>query len=322
MIIRSTIAAALAVAGLATAQSASAACALKTQPIAIKMIVGGGTPPTRFAPTVTAKVNGKTGQFLLDSSSVLNQMSTKFASAQRLTETKAANGTTIVKAGKFEFSGATLSDVPFVTTDRTDVDGVVGQPFLRKLDVEYDLTGLTPSVKLAQAEGCEGVNMAYWAKDGQTYSEMPLEPEDKDIPLTKTEVTINGVKLIAMLDTGAPYTIVTEKAAAKAGVKVGDASVKPLGTSGLAWIGNFSSVKIGDEEIKNAPIEIGRTKDDYYDVLLGMDFLRAHHLYVAKSQQKIFMTYAGLPGVPVFNPHEAAKTGVGMVLHNGAGIQE
>ncbi|MEI9890009.1 MAG: hypothetical protein WDN45_04645 [Caulobacteraceae bacterium] len=66
-------------------------------------------------------------------------------------------------------------------------------------------------------------------------------------------------------------------------------------------------MQIGDEEIANAPLEIGQTSDDFYDVLIGGDFLTAHHLYVANSQQKIYFTYAGLPNVPVFKAHEPGQ---------------
>ena len=310
MKLNSIAVAACATAGLLAAVPASAACSLKTQPIAVKM-TGAIPMVTNGLPMVEVKVNGKTGHFLLDSGSAVNQISAKFAAAQKLTSTKVTDkGPAVATVAKFEFAGATLANVPFASTDRLgEADGVIGQTVLRQGDVEYDLMG--GKVQLAKAEGCEGVAMVYWAKDGQTYSEMPLEPLDKDAPFTKSEVTINGVKLRAMFDSGLPYTTITEKAAAKVGVKPGDPGVKSFGDAAArVWLGAFASVKIGDEEIKNAPLEIVRSDDDSYEVLLGADFFAAHHIYVANSQGKIYLTYSGLPGAPVFMAHTPQPAGM------------
>jgi hypothetical protein len=276
--------------GLLIAQPAMAACSLKTQPITIKLLA--------FRPTVDVKVNGKPATFLLSTVAPVNLVSSKFAAAQKLASAGAgANGATVVKATQFEFAGATLKDVPLVESNAlSDVDGAIGQSILHQGDVEYDLGG--GKVQLAKAEGCDTVDMAYWVKEGQTYYIMPLAPAGNDLA-TKTEVVVNDVKLRATFNTGIPYTIISEKAAEKAGVKVTDQGVKPLDQTGSTktWIGTFADVKIGDEDIKNAPLEITRTNDDY-DVMLGADFFSAHHLYVSNSQQKIFFTAFVPPGPP------------------------
>jgi hypothetical protein len=293
--------------GLLIAQPAMAACSLKTQPIPVKLVA--------FRPTVAVKVNGKPATFLVSSEAPVNLVSSKFAAAQKLASAGAgANGATVVKAASLEFAGASLKDVPLVTSNAlSDVDGVIGQTVLHQGDVEYDLAG--GKVLLAKADGCDQVDMAYWAKDGQTYYIMPLAASDTGT--TRTEITVNGVKLRAAFDTGIPYTTISEKAAEKAGVKVGDQGVKPLDQSSATktWIGSFTNVKLGDEEFKNAPLEIARTTEDY-DVLLGGDFITAHHLYVSNSQQKIFFTTAGpagppgAPAPPVFKVHTPAAIGM------------
>ena len=61
------------------------------------------------------------------------------------------------------------------------------------------------------------------------------------------------------------------------------------------WVATFGSVKIGDEEIKNAKLSIGDTATDAFDVLIGADFFMAHHVYVANSQGKLYFTYSGGP---------------------------
>jgi predicted aspartyl protease len=325
------------------AQPAMAACALSTQPIAV--ILDGGERPV-----VTAKVNGKSGRFLVDSSSAVNQISSKFAASQKLATSQAAGGgPTIAKAPKFEFAGASLSDVPFAVSEKlVDIDGVIGQTLLHQGDVEYDLAppagpagpaaapsggkkgaggpagGFGPAVgtvKLAKAVGCEGANMAYWAKDGDVFYEAALAPPANGAPFTQVDIVVNGVKLRGLLATGKAYTTITVKAAAKAGVKTTDAGVSPLGAGGSVktWKAAFNSVIVGNEEIKNEPLEIDEANDDFYDVLIGADFFSTHHLYVANSQQKIYFTRAGLPG-PTFKVHEQKRPPVGEQLQSGAGI--
>jgi len=329
--------------GWLIAQPAMAACSLATQQIPV--ILDGG-----LRPILMVKVNGKQARFLVDSGSAVDQISSKFAAAQKLPQTKGGGGATVFTVPQFEFAGAALKDAQFVSSDALDVDGVIGQTIRGRADVEYDLgSASTPSpagpaapsagggrgapsgppggfgpalgmVKLAKAEGCEGSNMAYWAKEGDVFYEAPLTPPASGAPYTQTEVTINGAKLRGLLASGVPYTLITKAAAEKAGVKVTDPGVKAF-TKSKAWTAPFASVKVGDEEIKNATLEIGDTSDDFYDVLIGDDYLKTHHLYVANSQKKIYFTYAGRPNAPVFTAHEPKSAAFGMTGHTGGGIQ-
>lgn len=306
-------AAACAALGLLIAQPAAAACSLAAQPIAVKM--------DAQRPMIDVKINGKLGHFLVDSGAAVNLIGGKFAGSLKLTPTKVSDsGPAIVKAQTFEFAGATLKDAPFVISEKLpDVDGVLGQTILHTGDVEYDLAAFgpnsSPSVKLFKAVGCDGVNMAYWAKEGDIFWEAALTASGKDEPFTRVDVIVNGVKLRGVLSSGKFYTTITQKAAARAGVKPGDTGVQPLGSTGKVWMGSFSSVIIGNEETKSAPLEIDQTDDDFYDLLLGADFLSTHHLYVANSQQKIYFTRAGAPGAP-FKVHKAPTIGA---IAGGAG---
>ncbi|MGZ5948251.1 MAG: aspartyl protease family protein, partial [Caulobacteraceae bacterium] len=206
---RMTTAAGCAALGWLIAQPAMAACSLSTQPILVTF--DGGERPM-----VAAKVNGKPGRFLVDSSSAVNQISGKYAASQKLPQSK-AGGATIASAPKFEFAGVALSDVQFAVSDQLGdaADGIIGQTFLHQADVEYDLgrpslpgaaapsTGgrsaspppsfgpAVGTVKLAKAVGCEGANMAYWAKDGDVFYEAALTPLANGAPFTQTEVVVN-----------------------------------------------------------------------------------------------------------------------------------
>lgn len=305
----SMTAAACAALGFLVAQPAMAACSLKTQPITVTM--QGAVPAVNNGlPVVDVKVNGKASKFLLESTSPVNEISAKFASSQKLAPAKASDsGPQIVTVPRFEIAGAAIPNAPFVVANRlvADMDGEIGQTFLGQMDVEYDLAG--GKVLLAKADGCETSNMAYWAKDGDMYWEMPLAAAAGGVPLTETRITVNGVALTALFDTSAPFSVISRGAAEKAGVKTSDPNVKPMRGTDDRWLGNFT-VNVGGEETKDAPLMIAQTKDNAYDVLIGADYFLTHHLYVANSQHKIYATRAGFPGAPVFSAHQPPANGM------------
>ena len=270
---------------------------------------------------VAAKVNGQDVSFLLDSGSSINMISGQFATEQKLkgmgvhgigsriaddgqsagigaAGTIMVNG--VVVAPEVAFLGTVFKNVAFVATPRlTGASGLIGQTLLHQTDVEYDLSGGV--VRLVKPDGCKTTDMVYWAKPGTPYSKMGLDWRNADDTHARITITINGVKLLALFDTGASTTLITEKAAAKAGVRSTDPGVVATGMgSGLdssfkAWNGTFADVKIGDEEMKNVHLHIGRSASDEFDILLGADFFLAHHVYVANSQQQIYFAYAGGP---------------------------
>ena len=96
------------------------------------------------------------------------------------------------------------------------------------------------------------------------------------------------------------------RAAARAGIKTDSPGVVEAGyTRGTAsgmvktYIATASSFKIGDgEEIKNARLRIADSDLLDADMLLGADFFVSHHIFVANSQRKLYLTYNG---GPVFN---------------------
>jgi hypothetical protein len=136
---------------------------------------------------------------------------------------------------------------------------------------------------------------------------------------------LNGQKAIAELDSGAYTSVVTsgmaERAAAKTQFEdVRSASVS-TGFAGKAVptsIAVFPTFAIGDEAINNAKLRIAdlfhadtkmqigslipQRMVDSPDMLLGADFIRAHRIYIARSQGKIYFSYNGGPIFQVITP--------------------
>ena len=312
--------AALTVALLAPLQ-AHAACTLTTLEVPVAM--------DGLRPLVDAKVAGQPVKLLLDSGAFFSSLDARTISELKLkplntgpsagshlasaagTLASGAAGTEIVAgiytAPTFEFAGGSFRNVEFLAADIRDRAGLLGQNVLHLVDDDYDLKGGT--LRLIRPDDCERSDLAYWVKPGVAYSILPLEPTDHYDRHTEAFIEINGVKVRALFDTGAPTSFITARAAARTGVKTSDPGVtrvrdsRGLDRDGIkTWVAKFADIKIGDEEIKNTRLSIGESEATDFDVLIGADFFLAHHVYVANSQQKLYFSYSG---GPVFRVPEA-----------------
>ena len=297
--LRFMIAAACTALGLLAALPASAACSFKVLPIPLKMV--------GLRPTVTVRIDGKDLNFLIDSGSAVNFISNRLTAGHLAISPQDMSGAAGKKisvgrivVSRVEFLGAGFKDQLFSVSDKLgEADGMLGQPMLRRMDVEYDLHGGV--IRLVKTEDCKGAEMVYWLKTGQAYSKIPMAWTDPNDTHTYGTVFINGQKMRAGFDTGSPITFITKAAAARAGVPVTGPGVTSIGKGrGLdsdfdAWVANFADVKIGDEEIKNASLEIGQSATDDFDILIGADFFVSHHVYVSHIQGKIYFAYEGGP---------------------------
>ncbi|MBV9190852.1 MAG: retroviral-like aspartic protease family protein [Betaproteobacteria bacterium] len=159
---------------------------------------------------------------------------------------------------------------------------LLGYDFFEQMDIEFDLAN--NAVRVFQAFDCAGVPLAYWARGA---GEVKLETDNEN-PGIVVAVKLNGKPFIAGLDTGASHSVVSRLLAAN--------------------LGTFESFGIGDELIRNPTIGIANLEvaalstgsrlaaaREPRDMLLGVDFLRAHRVLVAHSQRKVYFTYVGGP---------------------------
>ena len=190
----------------------------------------------------------------------------------------------------------------------TDVSLVLGEDLLSATDIEFDLA--SRAVRLFEPRDCQGVSLAYWAKGAA--AEAALEPGGR----TMFTVSVNGRPMHAMFDTGTTVSALTMPEAARFGLTPQSPGVVTAGCSiGIGrkpvdyWSGPFESFAIGNETIRNPALRFGEIFKsaaplaELPQMVLGMDFLRTHRVYVARSQKKLYFTYTG---GTVF-PADAAK---------------
>ena len=191
-------------------------------------------------------------------------------------------------------------------------DVMLGDDFFHKVDVEFDLAH--GAVRLFDVKGCDAVSLAYWAKEGT--GEAAIEAVHEAAPQIVIPVEINGSPMLALLDSGAQFSIMTKRDAAVAGLTPKTPDVIHVGRSGGVgpkkvdlWLGPINTFTIGNTSIRDTAIVFAdlfggstykqtgsllpRQPDPDEKMLLGMDFLRAHRVLVAHSQRKLYFSYVG-----------------------------
>jgi predicted aspartyl protease/tetratricopeptide (TPR) repeat protein len=175
--------------------------------------------------------------------------------------------------------------------------GLIGRNLLAFADAEYDLAHGV--IRLIVPSGdCDDLGMAYWAGATPVSAlELRRDKTTKTPPIRAT-VKINGVKVQALFDTGAT-SMLSLAAAHRAGIA--DADMTPsdevwgMGRGRVkSWTAPVHRVEIAGEAIENNRLRIADIDDDDGDeMLLGVDFFLSHHLYVSRSQHRMYFTYNG-----------------------------
>jgi tetratricopeptide (TPR) repeat protein len=177
-------------------------------------------------------------------------------------------------------------------------DGIIGQNVIGTADTEYDLANGV--IRIFHTKDCGEKSLAYWAGNAVVAS-LNMDRRDAKSPHIIGDGTINGTNIRIVFDTGASSSVLTYKAAARAGIKPEQEDVQAAGSMrGLGKksidvsAARFDELNIGGEKIQNARLLLGdlRVANDA-DMLLGSDFFLSHRVYVSTKQHKLYFTYNG-----------------------------
>jgi tetratricopeptide (TPR) repeat protein len=291
---------------LASAAPAVAACKLD-------MIVQAPVIMMGLSPVVAAKINGEDANLVVDLGAFFGSISRSRADHFQLKpgslppymEVRGVGGDADVRLGtatSFSLLGSTFHNSQFLIGGPEfgpSVDGILGRNFLLVADAELDLANGV--VRLFDPKDCPGQPLAYWATS-TPYSVVELEPPRGRTGAVIGSAYVNGVKMRVMFDSGASTSVLTLKAAGRAGIHRDSEGASAGGVTGgfgrksiETWIAPVQSFKIGDEEIKNTRMRIGAVELDDIDMLIGADFMLSHRIYIARSQNRLYFTYNGGP---------------------------
>ena len=202
--------------------------------------------------------------------------------------------------------GARATNVDFLTIgDRdfsTDMDGVLGMPFLEPYDDDLDFAHGHLRLIAPQGNCSEPASPL----TGTVFVVPLLRAYNSGSPIIA--VVIRGVKLHAVIDTGSPFSLLFRSTALRIGVPADKAlretrqSIRGFGPNRKpAAFGRLRlAIQIGGLDINNLPFAL---IDDIYDrpadMLLGYDFVMAVHVWISHSSKTVLLQY----------PAEATPTG-------------
>lgn len=208
----------------------------------------------------------------------------------------------MVKVKDIAIGGAHAKNLNIQAVDALEnsgVAGMIGVDFLMQYDVDLNLAD--NRIKLFRAEHCQDKALAYWDKDA---SSVPMEYIG-DARRPRVQVKLNGETIWALIDSGAAESSVDMDTARRLGMAIDAPGVTDGGTaigfgtnSRKLWNMTFDSFAIGDEVVQHPRLAVMENAEHFtgrreHDMILGRDFLRAHHVLLAQSQMQVYFTYNG-----------------------------
>lgn len=258
--------------------------------------------------TIEGRIDGTPADMLIDTGSS-STILTRTATERRGLALRATGGRAYGIGGASRIYSAQIREFKAgpasITNSRVRVLGdfgaapsfeaILGAPFLLQSDLEISLA--TKEIKFFKPSNCDNAHLAYW---DQNAVEIPFRWGSSSHTNPEFKVLVNGKEVIAVIDSGAASTVMTRRAAEKAGLKMDTPDVLRAGEAGgigakrvARWNATLDTLQIGRETINNADIGVIDTGDLDVDLLLGADFLRSHRVMFAMSQRKLYFTYVG-----------------------------
>jgi tetratricopeptide (TPR) repeat protein/predicted aspartyl protease len=279
-----------------------------TPPLPVKM--------ENLRPVIAASINGTEARFMIDTGSFFDFISLAAAAQFKLPLSAAppyayVNGVgggfipQIATAKTFTVAGVTAHDAEFLVGNndlRGGIAGLLGQNLFRIMDMEYDFANGV--LRFDKPEHCGDADLAYWATT-QPVAVVNLHWTSERQPHLLARASVNGHDIEVLFDSGSGRTILSLRAAKRAGITPESPGVVLDGiTTGMGknevkvWSAPIDTFEIGGETIEHTRVligDLGLPRELGADMLLGADFFLAHHIYVAYSQSKLYFTYNGGP---------------------------
>ncbi len=276
---------------------------------------------TRDFALVPARLDGHDAHLLLDTGAGVTMLSHDTADRLALmpedrlfpSSVQGVGGITLTRrlvVDNFVVGGIDLGKQDVMTTERglfrhfdPPPDGIIGGDFLSHFDVDIDLP--EERLGLYRAHACRVPFAPPWP--GLTIYRVPARLTDGGQFLI--DIAVDGVPLVAMLDSGAEETAINARAMNKLGLTTdkfaNDPTREELGIDmnrRLSHRHHFAAFKIGAETYRDPAIWVSDMPLLSADMLLGADFFQTHRVWLSFSRRLVFVAVAGNEASP-FNPH-------------------
>jgi predicted aspartyl protease len=169
------------------------------------------------------------------------------------------------------------------------VNGILGPDVLAAYDTEFDFAN--DKFNLYQQDHCVG-KVVYWTHDSYAVVPFWLDPGNH----IRIDVTLDGKKFRAMIDTGAYRSIMNLEAAKDVfDIADNDPNLKPA-ENGRYFSYPFKSLDLQGVSVTNPAFELMPHSVSKVrglpDIIIGMGILRQLHLYIAYRERNIYATTA------------------------------
>ena len=177
-----------------------------------------------------------------------------------------------------------------------DIDGFLAADFLANFDVDFDFAG--GKFNLVSKDHCDG-KVGYWTNVPPIG--IPIVREEDGVHIS-THVTIDGKDVKALIDTGAPHSLMSlDVAEDLLDLKDNDPrfvslAAGPNRTSGARKF-PFQKMSFGGVEVNNPDIILVPGREFKAGLrapklILGLSILRQLHLYIAYREKMLYVTPA------------------------------
>jgi hypothetical protein len=192
-----------------------------------------------------------------------------------------------------------ISDINFPVGAQS-ADGLLGADFLSSYDVDFDLA--LQRMDLFSVTGGCSAGAAFL--DGPLFH-APLLPSGHRLDFRpRVAVRIHGRRFVAMIDTGAPHTVMFRDAAFLAGLSMDMPGAQHLvaargvGQRAVPAVQVTAPlIDVGDITVHNMPVEIidQFASDDDADMIIGMDLLLRVHAWFSFATHDLVMQFPPRP---------------------------
>ena len=201
--------------------------------------------------------------------------------------------------GRWEnYELTTVNFAPAIKGKPGSPEGLLGIDLLSQFELEFDFPNRV--LTLYTSKNCSG-NFVPWAGKFDAIQGKRQLSGQLFIPVTlnRTSGNLNRVAINAAIDTGSSRTSIGIDTAHDVGVREeelrSDRAASSFGVSGVpvrAYEHHFDSFTVGQTTYHGAPVFIDDERFGVTQMLLGMDLLRRHKVWMSFGTEQIFLQSA------------------------------
>ena len=254
---------------------------------------------------VPALVNGQSLSLVLDTGAVVSFLKPEAAGRAGMSSDTQRSAHLIGLAGPAQYPvGApdsfvlggqpeTVTRLP-VIDGGTPLDGNLGMDILGRTDIDLDL----PAHRMTLYRGrlCSGQTPPWATASTEIDVKAIGTPGGFEVHRLLAEVSLDGHKTYALLDTGATRTLVSERVAARLGIdrrQLDEARALQMKTVSRDVVATrpwrFHELAFGTERIDAPRLVVAPVADTLPDIIIGMDILSRYRIWISYSGRRMLL---------------------------------